>query len=56
MSRSISETEYYRKSTEERVPIKWMAPESIRDRLYTSKSDVWSFAVVLWEMCSLGEL
>jgi serine/threonine protein kinase len=36
-------------------PVKWMAPESIRDREYSTKSDVWSFAVVVYEVLTRSE-
>uniref|UniRef100_A0A672TEZ3 non-specific protein-tyrosine kinase n=1 Tax=Sinocyclocheilus grahami TaxID=75366 RepID=A0A672TEZ3_SINGR len=51
LSRYIEEEEYYKASVS-RLPIKWMAPESINFRRFTSASDVWMFAVCMWEIMS----
>lgn len=40
LARDLQESEYYRKCTNGRLPIKWMAPESLQDKFYDSQSDV----------------
>ncbi len=37
------------------IPIKWTAPEALYSNRYTSKCDVWSFGILLWEMFSGGD-
>ncbi|TMS12056.1 Protein-tyrosine kinase 2-beta [Larimichthys crocea] len=54
LSRYIEEEEYYKASVT-RLPIKWMAPESINFRRFTTASDVWMFAVCMWEIMSFGQ-
>ncbi|XP_068792822.1 protein-tyrosine kinase 2-beta isoform X10 [Struthio camelus] len=54
LSRYIEEEEYYKASVT-RLPIKWMSPESINFRRFTTASDVWMFAVCMWEILSYGK-
>lgn len=53
-ARDVVANRVYEKKSDGRLPIRWMAPESIIDNIYTSKSDVWSFGVLLWEIVTLG--
>ncbi|KAK6622943.1 hypothetical protein RUM43_008795 [Polyplax serrata] len=46
--------EYYRKGGKAMLPIKWMPPEAFQDGIFTAKTDIWSFGVLLWEVMSLG--
>ncbi|XP_078412186.1 insulin receptor-like isoform X1 [Cetorhinus maximus] len=55
MTRDIYETDYYRKGGKGLLPVRWMAPESLKDGVFTTYSDVWSFGVVLWEVSTLAE-
>ncbi|KAF8367672.1 hypothetical protein PRIPAC_85501 [Pristionchus pacificus] len=63
LARSLDDKTYYRSQRKE-FPLKWTAPEAwvfygpdgriLQEGLSTSASDVWSFAVVLWEVYSMG--
>lgn len=39
---------------DQRLPIKWLAPETMIERACTKKSDVWAYGVLCWEIFSNG--
>uniref|UniRef100_K7FQ85 Tyrosine-protein kinase receptor n=1 Tax=Pelodiscus sinensis TaxID=13735 RepID=K7FQ85_PELSI len=54
LARDVYKNDYYRKRGEGLLPVRWMAPESLIDGVFTNRSDVWAFGVLVWETLTLG--
>uniref|UniRef100_A0A7D9NKI3 Tyrosine-protein kinase Mer n=1 Tax=Xenopus tropicalis TaxID=8364 RepID=A0A7D9NKI3_XENTR len=54
LSKKIYSGDYYRQGRIAKMPVKWIAVESLADRIYTVKSDVWAFGVTMWEISTRG--
>lgn len=55
MTRDVYDKEYYRLSRRRLIPVRWMSPEALKDYIFTTKSDVWAYGVVLWEIITLAK-
>uniref|UniRef100_A0A6A7G3L5 Gamma-aminobutyric acid type B receptor subunit 2 n=4 Tax=Hirondellea gigas TaxID=1518452 RepID=A0A6A7G3L5_9CRUS len=54
MTRLVYENNYYRLCRKGFLPVRWMAPESITEGVYTTMSDIWSYGVILYEVITFG--
>lgn len=54
MTRPMFDSDYYRFNKKGMLPVRWMAPESLADGLFTPMSDVWSYGVLLFEILTFG--
>ncbi|CAL8298464.1 unnamed protein product [Arctogadus glacialis] len=55
LSKKIYSGDYYRQGSASKLPVKWIALESLADNVYTSQSDVWAFGVTMWEVLTRGQ-
>ena len=56
MMRRISDNGEYKMEEQRKIPIAWSAPESLRKKVFSEKSDIWSFGVLLWEVFTFGDM
>ena len=55
LCRDVYANEYF-PFHQQMVPLRWMPPEAVLDDDYSTKSDVWSFAVFIWEVFTLEDM
>uniref|UniRef100_A0A3Q3DPF8 Tyrosine-protein kinase receptor TYRO3 n=1 Tax=Hippocampus comes TaxID=109280 RepID=A0A3Q3DPF8_HIPCM len=55
LSKKIYSGDYYRQGSVSKLPVKWIALESLADNVYTTQSDVWAFGVTMWEVMTRGQ-
>uniref|UniRef100_A0A2I3H4K0 receptor protein-tyrosine kinase n=1 Tax=Nomascus leucogenys TaxID=61853 RepID=A0A2I3H4K0_NOMLE len=56
LSWKIYSGDYYCQGCASKLPVKWLALESLADNLYTVHSDVWAFGVTMWEIMTRGQM
>ncbi|KAJ8673408.1 hypothetical protein QAD02_004670 [Eretmocerus hayati] len=56
LAKTMYKYDNYQKKSDGPVPLKWMAIESIKQGIFSTQSDVWSFGIVLWEFFTIAEI
>ncbi|XP_063442523.1 macrophage-stimulating protein receptor-like [Mytilus trossulus] len=54
LARDVYTQNVYSSDNKQTLPVKWMAPESLKNGIYSTQSDIWSFGVVVWEIMARG--
>ena len=54
LARLVREDNTYTAKAGAKFPIKWTAPEGLAYNKFSTKSDVWSYGVLLWELATYG--
>lgn len=55
LAREVNSKDYYKMGGSKMLPIRWMAPETLISNVFTTKSDVWSFGILMGEILTSGE-
>lgn len=55
LTRDLFPGDYHCLGDSENRPVKWMAPEALAKKQYSEASDVWSFGILMWEMCTFAK-
>ncbi len=54
MENAYGDYDQYSMQTMTKLPIKWLAPEVLKNKQFTTMSDVWAFGILIWEIFTRG--